>query len=97
MTSFPELVQPYLDILESVILNILYCCVPLCIGASAALNMKNFLYATIFAGLSFSILPAFSRILPANSIPINSLFMFLIIGYSVSMGIKLAFNNWRGY
>jgi hypothetical protein len=96
MTSFPELVQPYLDIAKSAT-NILYCFVPLCIGASAALSMKNFLYAAIFAGLFLTVFSKFSSIVPSFSSQINSLFMFLIIGYSVSIGIKLAFNNWRGY
>lgn len=96
MTSFPELVQPYLNIVNSAI-NIIYCFVPLFIGALAAWDKRVFLFAAILATLFFTILSRFSSFVPAISSQINSLFIFLIIGYSVSKGLKLAFNHWKGY
>lgn len=97
MTFFPDLVQPFLNIANT-ITNILYSVVPLCIGVSAALSYRAFLFAAILVGLFMTV---FSKIanFPSNiSNLFNSAFIFLIVGYFAGIGLKkLALNHWSGY
>lgn len=95
MTSISGNLQPLFDIFN--IINTVYLFAALGLGVVAAWDKKIFLFAAIFAGLFVTVFSKFSSFVPAISSHINSLLIFLIIGYSVSTGIKLAFNYWRGY
>ncbi|MTJ10729.1 hypothetical protein [Anabaena sp. UHCC 0204] len=96
MTSFPSLIQPFLDIANSLI-YIIYCFVPFCIGAFAAWNSRTSLFALFLVGIFASVFSKFANFAPNIYHLFNSAFIFLISGFLISIGIKLAFNHWKGY
>lgn len=96
MTSFPTLVQPFLDIANSVT-HTIYCFVPLCVGVLAAWNKEIFLRAVISVGLFVFVFSKISNFAPDISNLFNSAFIFLISGFLISTGIKFLFDKWRGY
>ncbi|MBC1235745.1 hypothetical protein [Nostoc sp. 2RC] len=95
MTSLSSILQPLLDI--SSVINTIYLFAALCLGVFAAWSKEAFFFAIILVVLFVSVVSKITYFAPAISNNFNNLFIFLIIGYSVSTGIKLAFNRWRGY
>jgi len=95
MNSISNILQPLLHIFSFI--NTFYLFAALCLGVFAAWSKEVFLYAICFAGMFIFIFSKFANFAPAISNHFNSLFVFLIVGYSASTGIKLALNHWRGY
>jgi len=92
MTLVQKSLQSLPDFLAS--FKTIYLFLALCCGVIAAWNKEMLLRVICFIGVFVFVLLKFSTFESATSELFNSIVLFLIIGYSMSAGVKMALNHW---